>query len=376
MHRWENYFLSKKDGFHKFWESYLEQEKNILFVVGIGFDPRACLCSQAILEKNGTGKRDFIVVNIVEGKNSPSQDYRYEVEKNKEELERLVKPKGQITYKITQMENTDGYPIGPREAASIFKDASDFNDYTDIVVDISSLPLNIYLPLIGKILFILDNEKPVNDKIIPNLHVTVAENTVIDKSIKKSELYDEASYLYGFSGSLETISTEEEPTIWMPILGEGQDVQIELISNFISPKEICPVLPFPSINPRRGDDLVLEYRELWRERLSIESRNIIYAAEQNPFELYRQLQRAIEHYREALSPLGKCKFAISSLSSKLMSMGVFLVAYEEGISKKQKVGIAYVESKGYSMKKGASSDINVNSCDLFSLWLFGECYNS
>jgi len=374
--RWEDYFLRKNEEFHIFWEKYLKQDRNILFVVGLGFDPRVCLCAQAILEKNGNGKRDFIIVNFIEGENSPSKDFRMEVENNRNHLESLVKSRGTITEKTIQMENNDGYRIGSREAANIFKEYSDFENYTDIVVDISSLPFNVYLPLLGKILFILDTEKSSGKKMVPNLHVTVAESTFIDKSIKKSGLYESASYLYGFTGNLETVSSEEEPTVWIPILGEGQDVQIELIGNKVSSKEICPVLPFPSINPRRGDDLLLEYQELWRERLAIESRNIIYAAEQNPFELYRQIQKTIEHYREALNPLGKCKFAISSLSSKLMSIGAFLVAYEEGISDKQKVGIAYVESKGYSMKKGASNDKTISSCELFSLWIFGDCYNT
>jgi len=36
------------------------------------------------------------------------------------------------------------------------------------------------------------------------------------------------------------------------------------------PDEICPVLPFPALNPRRGDNLVLEYRDLLFDRLRID----------------------------------------------------------------------------------------------------------
>jgi len=343
--RWEDYFLRKNDQFHDFWQTYLKQDRNILFILGRGFDPRMCLCAESILNKNGNGKRDFVVVNFSEGENSPSRDYRQEIDNNMEQLGRLVDQRGIITEKSIHMENEEGYRIGSREAVDIFKTYSDFENYTDIIVDISSMPINIYIPLLGKILLILDREKISVKKIIPNLHITVAENSNIDKSIKKSGLYDEASYLYGFTGNLETISSEEEPTVWIPILGEGQEGQIELIATYVSPKEICPVLPFPSVNPRRGDDLLLEYRELLMEKLPIELRNIIYAAEQNPFELYRQIQKTITHYRDALNPLGKCKFAVSSLSSKLMSIGAFLVSYEESISNKQK-GIFY-EKRSY-----------------------------
>jgi len=375
--RWENYFLCKNDNYHKFWEEYLKKDRNILFVLGRGFDPRMCLCAESILNKNGKGTRDFVVIHFAEGENSPSGDYQQEVENNFQQLTDSVNRRGgQIIPKNIQMENEDGSRIGSREAVDIFKTYSDFQSYTDIIVDISSMPFSIYIPLIGKILLILDREKASGNKTVPNLHITVAENPTIDKSIRKSGLHDEATYLYGFTGDLETVSSEEAPTVWIPILGEEQDVQIELISSLVSPKEICPVLPFPSVNPRRGDDLLLDYRELLMEKLPIELRNIVYAAEQNPFELYRQIQKTIEHYRDALNPLGDCKFAISSLSSKLMSIGSFLVAYEESISNKKKVGIAYVETKGYSMKKGASNETNIQSCELFSMWISGKCYDA
>jgi hypothetical protein len=372
--RWEDYLLFKNDSFHSFWKKHLSNERNVLFILGQGFDPRMCLCSKSILEKSGTGKRDFILIKFEEGENSPSKEYRHDVDTNLKQLEALVLNVGTIIPKSIQMETSDGHRIGPRESANAFNDFNEFKNYSDIVIDISSLPFDIYMPLIGKILFILDKEKNISTS-VPNLHITVAENTVIDKSIKKSGLSDDASYLHGFTGSLETISSEEEPTVWIPILGEGEKEQIELIGNLVSAKEICPVLPFPSRNPRRGDDLMLEYRSLLIERLSIESRNIIYAAEQNPFEAYREIHKAIEHYRRSLMPLGKCKFAISSLSSKLISLGAFLISYEEGITNKQKVGIAYVESQGYDMKKGASSKENISSCELFSLWISGDCYD-
>ena len=375
--RWNDYFFTKNEDYHDFWQNYLKQKREILFILGKGFDPRMCLGLESILQKGGDGKRDCTLISFIEGENSPSRDFRLDVEQNKTKLNELMNGRGNIKEISIKMETEDGHRVGPRAAAEIFADYSAFEHYTDIIIDISSLPLNIYFPLIGKILFILDSSKSSKPrKHIANLHVIVAENTQIDKSIKKSGLFDDASYLYGFTGNLEVVSKEEDPTVWIPILGEGQKEQIELLGNFVSAREICPVLPSPSVDPRRGDEIMLEYRDLLMNRLSIEARNIIYGSEQNPFELYRQIYQTIEHYRNALKPLGNSKFAISSLSSKLMSMGSFLIAYEEGLSKKESVGIAYVESKGYSMKQGAKNEDVLRSCELFSLWIFGDCYDT
>ena len=369
--RWNDYFLRRNTEYEKFWKEYLESQRDILFILGSGFDPRMCYGIESILEKDRSGLCDCCLINFQEGENSPSENFRDKIDENKEKLKKIIKEKAELFEENIQMENEEGHRTGPRKAANIFKDFSDFEKYSDIILDISSLPMNIYFPLLGKILYIIDKQK----KTKINLHVIVAEDAIVDKAIKKRGLADEAEYLHGFTGNLNIISTEYEPTVWIPIFGEGQKLQIELINKKISPEEICPVLPSPSANPRRGDDLLLEYRDMVLNELNVESRNIIYGAEQNPFELYRQIQKTIEHYQDALAPIGKCKFALSSLSSKLMSIGAFFVVYEEGFTNKQNVGIVYVESKGYVMEKITEPSRSKNR-DLFSLWITGDCYEN
>lgn len=370
--RWNDYFLKKGHKHDQFWKEYLETSRNILYVLGAGFDPRMCVGIKSILEKGGKGIRHCALINFYGNENSSSNTFRHNVDVNKEELRNIIKNKAELFEKKLTMENDEGHLIGSRESKKIFQSFADFEKYSDIILDISSLPLNIYLPLLGKILYIIDKQRVKENKKI-NLHVIVAENSTIDKSIKKSGLLDRADLLYGFTGDLDIVSNEDKPIVWIPILGEDQELQIELIVNKINPQEICPILPSPSTNPRRGDELMIEYRKLIIDKLDIESRNIVYGAEQNPFELYRQIQKTIEHYQDALAPLGKCRFAISSLSSKLMSLGAFLAAYEEGLSNQNNVGIVYVESKGYSMNQTGNAPIE--HTELFSLWISGDCYN-
>ena len=196
---------------------------------------------------------------------------------------------------------------GSRKAASIISEYSDIQKYTDIIVDISAMPTSLYFPMIGKILHLLDKEKEKSK--VPNLHLVVAENTLIDSLIADMEISDRARYLFSFTSDLETESTKKHK-IWIPILGENQGVQLDRIKTLVEPSEICPLLPSPSDNPRRADNLIIEYREHF-DKMKVEIHNIIHGAEQNPFEVYRQILATIYSYQEALESLGGCKVAIS-----------------------------------------------------------------
>ena len=157
----------------------------------------------------------------------------------------------------------------------------------------------------------------------------------------------------------------------MPILGEGKIGYFERIYDLVNPDEVAPILPFPCLRPRRTDDLFLEYRAHLIDRLMVEPRNILYVPEQNPFAVYRQVVAAVAHYSEALLPVGGCQVILSALSSKLISLGCLLAAYE---LKRMKftVGIAHVNSTGYTMTKSPQT---IKVPNLFEVWLTGDCYD-
>lgn len=372
--RWQNYVLEHGAGLNQFLESHLRaRERDVLFVVGKGFDPRMCLGIEALLSAGGDGKRDVLAIAFEEGESSPSVVYADLVESNWRKLQSLLGGKGTLSERSIKMWSEDRRRVGSRSAANVFSDISDFASFTDVVIDISSMPRNVYLPLIAKVLYLLDESPAVNSQQKPNLHVFVSEDPVLDKSIRDEEVDEAADYIHGFRGGLEMEATAGQPKVWLPLLGEDQRTQLIRIYDLVLPDEICPVLPSPSLNPRRGDDLVLEYRDLLFDLLRVEPRNFIYASERNPFEVYRQVRRTVLHYIEALAPLGGCKTVLSAISSKLMSVGALLVAYELR-QQKIEIGIAHVESHGYRIDGGPSVTIPHPQSELFGLWLAGECY--
>lgn len=369
--RWRDYFLRDGDGFDEFWKAFLaERKRNLLFVLGHGFDARMCDGIERVLSLGGEGTRDVALIAFDEGAESPSQIYLAQRTANGERLEKLVQGRGTIGHRDIKMFSDDNRRIGARSIAQEFASSAEFRSYTDVVVDISALPRSLYMPLLAKLLALFDGEAKDDEK--RNLHVIVSHSPAIDGAIVEEGLEESASYLFGFAAAaLESESTSGQPKIWIPVLGKRQPAQLEKINQFVMPDEICPLLPSPARDPREGDSIMIEYRELLFDQLRVEPRNIIYAAESNPFEVYRQLMRSILHYDRALKPVGGCKVALSAMSSKLASMGVLLAAYELGRrDPKVTVGVAHVESQGYRVESNGTAP----STTLFTMWLSGECY--
>lgn len=377
--RWDPYFLAKGSEFEAFWEEHFRREhRNILYVLGRGFDPRMCIGLGIIMRLGGEGKRDCLIVKFDEGPDSPSTRYKTMVDRNLQRVESLVDGRGERYEKLVPMWSGVGpgrHRIGSRSAAQVFSTISDLRSYDDVIIDVSAIPRDIYLPLIGKAIYLIDKATSRGINSLPNLHVVVCENVSLDQKINDSGIDDRADYVHGFGASIELEAMVGVPKVWVPILGERQDVQLERIYTLVSPDEICPVLPSPSVNPRRGDELLIHYLELL-DRWRVEPRNMIYASEQNPFEAYRQIGTAAYHYNVALRSLGGCKIVLSALSSKLLSIAALLVAYELK-SKDLNIGIAHVEPQGYELGFTELEDPDklMAGHEMFSLWLSGEPYD-
>lgn len=254
--------------------------------------------------------------------------------------------------------------ISSQSARDLFSSAARFDAYTDIVVDISAMPRSVYFPLLARILYLADDERHTRKRPL-NIHVVVAEDPALDTAIQEEGIDREADFIASFGGGFDEEATQT-PKVWLPMLGENRVTQFDRIRDRIKPDEVCPILPSPSRNPRRADDIVIEYQQLLFDELLLDPREFLYASEQNPFEVYRQIRNAIRHYSDVFKLLGGCRVALSVLSSKLMSLGALLVAYEL----KQggyNIGVAHIECQGYTLTACEST------AEIFGLWLTGEC---
>ncbi|MEN6442723.1 MAG: hypothetical protein ABFC71_03110 [Methanoregula sp.] len=373
--RWENYFLRRGMDFKKYWKEFLaSKQRDVCYILGLGFDPRMCSAIDYIIKCDGEGIRDCYLIKFNEGETSQSKNYEPEIAENEKKLTKIMSDRGRIIPKEIEMISSDRRRIGGRAIIKCLNDV-DFSKYSDIIVDISALPRPLYFPIIRKFLHEFD-EKRKNGQRKFNLHIIIVENPKLDSLIKALGVEDKADYIVGFRGRVELESTGNLPTVWIPILGEGKAIQLDRIYTLVRPQEICPVLPFPALNPRRGDDIIIEYREMLFDNLRIDPVNILYASEQNPFEVYRKIVRTVSQYHRTLNVLGGCKIVVSILSSKLLSMGALLAVYDisEDLQPKIPIAIAHVESQGYELDPFDKDEIMKHE-ELYSMWLAGECYD-
>ncbi|NCU05098.1 MAG: hypothetical protein GXC73_14045 [Chitinophagaceae bacterium] len=371
--RWDPSVLIRGDKVPEFWHNHFNNsERRVLFILGKGFDVRMNIAIQELIKICPTIQLECWVIEFDEGIGSHSTKYLTYVQDNDKELTSCLTGKKIISKKISLWSSKakgKRKRIGDRQAAQILESFDQIKSFSDIIIDISALPRGVYFSLVGKFLTFIDNYS--NGK-KPNLFAIVSENAAIDSKIKEKEIDEDVGYLHGFGGTLELTSESEEPVVWFPVLGEDKSEHLEKAHSHIRPNEICPVLPFPSKNPRRSDTLIKDYYQILFERLNIESQNIMYVPEQNPFEAYTRLTKAIRNYNISLQALDGCKAVISTFSSKLLSIGSLLTAYE--LMNEIGVGILNVDSQGYEIDNFDDIKSLKENSELFVIWLIGEAY--
>jgi hypothetical protein len=363
--RWESYVLVPNNELDNFCSDYFGQEKKILFIIGKGFDARMNFALKKLLNSPFKSEIECLIIDFNEGVNSPSHEYDDVIKSNFEELNNLLLKK----YKELKIESwivrdRQKRYIGDRDIAEkIFE--YEIESYSDIIIDISSLPRSIYFPLVGALL----KKTDLPESKCKNLFVTVTENTEIDKQINARDTDEDIRYIHGYSGGSNKIA-DEKPLIYFPILGEKKLNDLKKLYTQLNPKEVCPILPFPSKNPRRSDALIMEYHESLFDELQVEPQNIIYVPEQNPFEVYRILSKAIDNYNKSLEVFGGCKVVLTAFSSKLLTLGVLMTAFEN----EKNVGVANLQSRGYIIDDVNSLKNSIKSNEVFLIWLNGEAY--
>ena len=358
--RWELSYQCPPSEFRSFWtELARSTERSTLLIVGRGFDPRT-VEAPAALAAVGLTVSELRLVHLVDRYNpSHAAEQTVRAEANERGIRDLF-PKTNIDVLEIESRTEDGRTSGGSQVSQACIELGPFGRFTDVIVDITALPSSIFFPLIGTLLSERDREMDPSW----NLHCVVCENAVLDERIL-AEGGDRAERIYGFGGEYDRAAEPEAVRVWAPVLGERQADSLRKIEDAVGPNEVKPVLPFPSGDPRRGDRLVAEYHSLIFDSWEVDQQGFIYAHEQDPFDLYLQLGRLSQDYVAALEPIGTARTVLSSHSSKLLSLGVLLTAFEHGLP------VMHVEPTGY---QSTDLDSYADQNELFEVWLAGEAY--
>jgi len=240
----------------------------------------------------------------------------------------------------------------------------DLEIYSDIIVDVTAMPNGVYFPMIREIM------KKIRAGVRkPNLHVTVSENPALDAAICEPSHHEKPTLLYGFDKSLQQASLSDLRHVWLTILGENRSAQLDKLCAYKEFAETVPVFPMPSSDPYRSTNLLLEYSTFLLDTQAVEPRNFLYSDE-NPFETCEKICQTAEYY-DVLAPLGGCHVVLSTVSSKLLSVGCMLAACEL-LDQKRNLGVIHMVNQSQHVEEAVLESPGPSTP--FTMWVMGECY--
>lgn len=387
---WNYYVFRRGRDAHELWDQLFGSRSiRLLYIAGRGFDVRAIrVMEEFVSSMRSSGSQIENAQLFLVGFNGYTLDNEISqlTEENAAKLQSIFSQLGECQT-ITIEGSSDGeneLSAGTALRLGTKKVLDEVTDQTDIVLDVSSLPRVVYLSLLTGLLNKLVPNKEVVHEVSPltangvNFQVIVGEDAALDGHIQAEDPSKDLVLIPGFSSAFHAESVQDWPMVWFPILGEGRANQLQkVMSSAIIPNtaEICPVLPHPSRNPRRADNLLVEYKVPLFDSRQTPMSNILYAHESNPFETYRQLLGAMQRYRRSMTMMGGCRLVITPLGSKLITLGAGLACFEiqpSNLNKKFGVAIPHAEPTRYS----ASVDIlKTSRPDISVMLLTGDAYS-
>lgn len=99
---------------------------------------------------------------------------------------------------------------------------------------------------------------------------------------------------------------------------------------------------------------------------SVDTRNIVFADESDPVDLYRTILRLDDLRQSVFTETGGSMLVLSPLGSKVMALGALMAALERDLP------VAHLEPIGYDMEGTVPAEIT--EPNLVHIWLEGEAY--
>jgi hypothetical protein len=159
----------------------------------------------------------------------------------------------------------------------------------------------------------------------------------------------------------------------MPQLSKGKQTILrqiyQVIQNAQPDTVVCPILPFPAARPRLPDELIEEFANELQEAWQVDARDLVYADEKSPVDLYRTILRIDDGRRRVFEQVGGSQIILSPLGSKALSLGALMAALERDFT------VMYVESIGYTVDFSLlDARPSESQGELVHLWLYGDAY--
>ena len=333
-------------------EYFGSTHRQVLLIGGAGFDPRSTIVATRLIQANVSIKAIF----YREKRPNTNQELIERGDKNELALSELVDNCDVFPIEIISPEATI---IGGRNVIQNLGQQS-LDAFTDIIVDISALSMGISFPIIRYLIEHIEERKNLQ-----NLHVLVVHNSTLDATIRTISS-DAPSYPHGFKGRLTLDDSAVAATLWLPQLATGRRSAFNRLHEFVAPDDTCPILPFPASNPRLGDILAAEYLSEIETGWSVDTRDIVYADEVDPLDLYRTVLELDDLRKPIFQEFEGSLIVLSPAGNKVIALGALMAAVERDLP------VAYLEAVGYNLEQ-AAHESNVDPL-LIHIWLEGDIY--
>lgn len=351
--RWDPCIVHRGDDVEGFLAQYLGRaDRKILLVAGAGFDPRTCAVAARLRDTEAVTH----ALLIKEVRPNPPKELLDRANVNEAALLATLAERQLESIDIF---GSDGAVVGGRNVVNILR-RQGLGSTTDVVVDISALSVGTSFPIIRYFV-----ERIVQGKESVNLHLFVAHDPYLDAGIR-AKAGDTPGYVHGFKGRSTLYDATDAARLWLPQLATGRHRAFTKLYDFVDPHDTCPILPFPASNPRLGDELAEEYLTELGHTWEVDTRNIVYADEGDPLDLYRTILRLDDLRKCVFEATGGSMLILSPLGSKVMALGALMAALDRDLP------VAHLESIGYELE--ASAPETMDPPNLIHVWLEGEVY--
>jgi hypothetical protein len=327
-------------------------DRKVLLIAGAGFDPR----STAVAERLSAAGAPVRAILFQESRPKPAQGL---IERAKANAGALTSAMVDHVLIPIEIFGSDGAVVGGRNVVGLLGRQT-FDGISDVIVDTSALSVGTSFPIIRYLV-----ERIERGKGPPNLHLFVAHDPTLDAAIQ-SVPSDAPGYVHGFKGGSTLDGSATAAKLWLPQLAAGRRGALGRLHDFVGPHDTCPILPFPASDPRLGDRLAEEFLIELESGWAVDTRNIVYADEEDPLDLYRTILRLDDLRKPVFREVGGSLLVLSPLGSKVMALGALMAALERDLP------VAYLESISYDLDKSVPS--TSATPNLIHIWLEGEVY--
>jgi hypothetical protein len=363
--RWQRCIAHHDREVVDFVERYFGADDRVcLLIAGAGFDPRSASVARLLAGALApAGSERLRALFIRERRPNPDLDLVERGDRHASELTELVLPSKVVDVEVLSRE--DGAVVGGYRAIKVLRDerGAQFAGVTDVVLDMSALSIGISFPVAR---YLFETCREMGPAV--NFHVIVASHPLLDAAIS-SVPSDVVDPIRGFSGGIDLADSEQDPKIWLPHLAPGRNSALQLIRDKLQgPVAVCPVLPLSQRDPRVADRLIAAFENELYQEWEVDPRNLIYAIEDDPLDLYRTITAIYRRHTGVFSGVTRSHLVLSPSGNKVLAIGALMAALEHDLP------VRYVEAVSHIVDWTRIAQADPNASRLVHVWLHGAPY--